>query len=72
MTTKITYYGEASHVYNRLSKHKRLLKANESDNTALQKGYNLYGLNAFKFKVILCGNQWASLTKPLRKEHVLI
>lgn len=46
------YIGSSKNIYNRVKRHKNLLKNNTHDNTYIQRSYNKYGLNNFIFFII--------------------
>ena len=46
------YFGQSIDVNSRLSKHKSLLKNNRHNNKHLQRAYNTYGCDNFKFYVV--------------------
>lgn len=66
------YFGQSSHVYDRLNYHKNALKKNTHRNKHLQDDYNRFGETSFTFKAILCGKQWSSEEKRLQKECCLV
>lgn len=48
------YIGQSVNPKHRFSEHKRLLKTNQHDNLYLQRAFNKYGKDCFKFEIVEC------------------
>ena len=46
-----TYVGSSNHISRRWNMHKHDLRKNKHDNTHLQRAWNKYGENVFKFEI---------------------
>nr|AYQ95301.1 hypothetical protein [Uronema sp. CCAP 334/1] len=66
------YIGEAGNVLDRLAKHSRNLLVGQSECTALQKDWNLYGAEQFEAHIVCCGPAWSEKNKRLAKEKEII
>lgn len=68
LINKKSYIGSAKSLFARFVTHKNLLKRNKHFNLHLQSSYNKYGINNFKFEILL----YCSLEELENKEEFMI
>jgi hypothetical protein len=69
-----SYFGETTSLFERLGQHYRALQAGEKIQEApqLQQDWQHYGLAAFRFRILLSGTKWNSLSLRRQQESELI
>lgn len=68
-TTKSSYFGHSENVPYRLGRHYNDLQTHKNhENDQLQAEWNLYGREAFEFRILEKGPEWQNKEKRRRKE----
>ena len=66
------YYGETSNLSGRISSHKSMLRRKIHPNKELQKDWNTFSEEIFRFQVLYIGEEWDDRIVRLKRESELI
>lgn len=67
------YIGQSINIHDRWTRHKYQLNTNSHDNIVLQRAWNKYGKNSFKFEIILeCIKSQLKLNEKIQVEKIAV